>query len=82
MTTKEIIKLQKQVSTLNSVLMATLVRKKKGEDVYLEDIDLLTDVVEQLDEEISYTKYLMFRYNEIDSGTGLSDEEQRKLLKG
>ncbi len=66
MTKLEIQNLQKQVSTLNSLLTATLVKKKKGEDVYLEDVDVLTDVVDKLDEEISYTKYLMFRYSEIE----------------
>ncbi len=66
MTKVEIQNLQKQVSTLNSVLTATLIRMKKGEDVYLEDVDVLTDVVDKLDEEISYTKYLIFRYSEIE----------------
>jgi hypothetical protein len=66
MTKVEIQNLQKQVSTLNSVLTATLIKMKKGEDVYLEDVDVLTDVVDKLDEEISYTKYLMFRYSEIE----------------
>ena len=66
MTKLEIQNLQKQVSTLNSLLTATLVKMKKGEDVFLEDVDVLTDVVDKLDEEISYTKYLMFRYSEIE----------------
>lgn len=66
MTKLEIQNLQKQVSTLNSQLTATLVKMKKGEDVFLEDLDVLTDVVDKLDEEISYTKYLMFRYSEIE----------------
>jgi len=66
MTKEEVVNLTKQVSTLNSLLTSTLVRMKKGEEIFIEDIDVLTDEVEKLDEEISYTKYLMFRYNEIE----------------
>jgi hypothetical protein len=76
MTKVEIQNLQKQVSTLNSVLTATLIKMKKGEDVYLEDVDVLTDVVDKLDEEISYTKYLMFRYSEIE-GEDLTIKRQQ-----
>ena len=66
MTKVEVVNLTKQVSKLNSLLTATLVRMKKGEEVFLEDADVLSDEVEKLDEEISYTKYLMFRYSEIE----------------
>lgn len=51
----------KRISLLNSLLTTTLIKKKRGEDVFLEDVFLenaLTELADRLDEELLYTKQL------------------------
>ena len=75
---RKIINLTDKLNTLNSEISHQLVQIKLGVTDEIKEMEVIERYVDLLEEEVSYLKYLLFRYDELQNN--MTDRDNRNIL--
>jgi|TARA_R110000772_G_scaffold266208_1_gene388414 hypothetical protein len=75
---RKIINLTDKLNTFNSEISHQMVQIKLGVTDEIKEMEVIERYVDLLEEEVSYLKYLLFRYDELQNN--MTDRDNRNIL--
>ena len=75
---RKIINLTDKLNTFNSEIPHQMVQIKLGVTDEIKEMEVIERYVDLLEEEVSYLKYLLFRYDELQNN--MTDRDNRNIL--